>query len=140
MPVCYLFRKKVEGRVCEYMHAKAIYNVLPQDRTVQKGGSNPQAPGKSVASIWFEIWGVVDSVTEKIPISTQKIIVSLKKLPFLPFTPKFRANFSFSGKQTTFQHTFCAKWAIVIFRDPSTTPLRLPTPKSGEMRPPTPQD
>jgi len=30
------------GRVCEYVHAKAIYNVLTQIRTVQKGGSNPR--------------------------------------------------------------------------------------------------
>ena len=30
------------GGVCEYMHARAIYNVLAQGRTVQKGGSNPQ--------------------------------------------------------------------------------------------------
>ena len=30
--------KKVGGRVCEYVHAKAIYNVL----AVQTGGSTPQ--------------------------------------------------------------------------------------------------
>jgi len=29
------------------MHARDIYNVLIQGRTVQKGGSNPQTPGKS---------------------------------------------------------------------------------------------
>ena len=34
-------------RVCEYMHARAIYKVLTQGRTVQKGGSNPQPHGKS---------------------------------------------------------------------------------------------
>jgi len=33
--------KKVGGRVCEYMHARAIYNVLTQGRTVQKGGLKP---------------------------------------------------------------------------------------------------
>ena len=39
--------KKVGGRACEYMYAKATYNVLSQSRTVQKGGSNPQLPGKA---------------------------------------------------------------------------------------------
>jgi len=34
--------KKGGGRVCEYIHARAIYNVLTQGRTVQKGGSKPQ--------------------------------------------------------------------------------------------------
>jgi len=34
--------KKGGGRVCEYMHARAIYNVLTQSQTVQKGGSKPQ--------------------------------------------------------------------------------------------------
>jgi len=39
MTVCYLSQKG--GLVCEYMHARAIYNVLAQGPTVQKGGSNP---------------------------------------------------------------------------------------------------
>ena len=38
--VCYLSQKRW-GRVYEYMHERAIYNVLTQGRTVQKGGSNP---------------------------------------------------------------------------------------------------
>jgi len=29
------------------MHARAIYNVLTQSQTGQKGGSNPPTPGKS---------------------------------------------------------------------------------------------
>jgi len=47
-PVRYLSQKG-GSRVCEYMymHARAIYNVLTQGRTMQKGGSNPQPPGKS---------------------------------------------------------------------------------------------
>jgi len=32
------------GRVREYMHARGSYNVLKQDRTVQKGGSSPLNP------------------------------------------------------------------------------------------------
>jgi len=43
-------QKKGGRRVCKYMHAidaRAIYNVLTQSRTVQKGGSNPSTPGKS---------------------------------------------------------------------------------------------
>src|SRR6218665_1108570 len=36
--------KKVGGRVCDYKHAKDIYNVLTQGRTVQKGGSNRANP------------------------------------------------------------------------------------------------
>jgi len=57
--------KKVGGRVCEYMDARTIYNVLTQGRTVQKGGLNPNPLGKSHpavgarASIWFENWGVL---------------------------------------------------------------------------------
>ena len=39
--------KKGGGRVCEYMHAEAIYTALTQGRTVQKGGSNPNLPEKS---------------------------------------------------------------------------------------------
>src|SRR6218665_1613282 len=35
------------GQVYEYVHARAIYNVLTQGRTVQNGGSNPHTPGKS---------------------------------------------------------------------------------------------
>ena len=41
--VCDLSQKG-GGRVCEYMHARAIHNVLTQVRTVQKGGSNPPKP------------------------------------------------------------------------------------------------
>ena len=37
--VCNLSQKG-GGRVCEFMHAMAMYNVLTQGRTVQKGGSN----------------------------------------------------------------------------------------------------
>jgi len=33
--------KRVGDRVCEYMHARAIPNVLAQGRTLQKDGSNP---------------------------------------------------------------------------------------------------
>src|SRR6218665_3359772 len=33
--------KKDGGRVCKYMHARAIYNVLTQGRTVENGESNP---------------------------------------------------------------------------------------------------
>jgi len=40
LAVCYLSQERW-GRVCEYMHARAIYNVLTQGKTVQKGGSNP---------------------------------------------------------------------------------------------------
>jgi len=36
--------QKGGGRVCEYMHARVIYNVLTQGRTVQKGVSNSQTP------------------------------------------------------------------------------------------------
>jgi len=41
--------KRWEGRVCKYMHARTIDNVLARSRTVQKGGSNPSnpPPGKS---------------------------------------------------------------------------------------------
>ena len=39
--------RKAGCLVCEYMHARAIYNGLTHGRTVQKGGSNPQSPGKS---------------------------------------------------------------------------------------------
>ena len=39
--------KKVGSQVCEYIHARAIYNVLTQGRTVQKGWSNLPTPGKS---------------------------------------------------------------------------------------------
>src|SRR6218665_1641430 len=47
-------QKKVGGRVCEHMHARAINNALSQGRTVQKGGSNPQPPSKSQpASIYL---------------------------------------------------------------------------------------
>jgi len=49
--VCDLPKKAWEGRVCRYMHARTIHNVLAQGRTVQKvekGGSNhPNPPGKS---------------------------------------------------------------------------------------------
>ena len=37
---------KVEGGI-EYLQLRAIHNELTQLRTVQKGGSNPQTPGKS---------------------------------------------------------------------------------------------
>src|SRR6218665_1983099 len=46
-PVGYLSQLRWEDRVCEYMHARAIYNVLTHGQTVQKGGLNPQTPGKS---------------------------------------------------------------------------------------------
>jgi len=40
--------KRWAGRVCEYMHARAIHNVLTQGRTVQKGrGVNPGGVGRS---------------------------------------------------------------------------------------------
>jgi len=60
---CFICQKKGGGRVCEYMHARAIYNVLTQGRTVQKGGSNPQSPGKlhpwprPWAKTWRRVWG-----------------------------------------------------------------------------------
>ena len=44
--------KKVGGRVCEYMHAGAIYDALTQGRTVQKGGSNtPNAPASHTLAL-----------------------------------------------------------------------------------------
>src|SRR6218665_525195 len=39
--------KKVGDRVCECMHARAIYNVLTHGLTVQKGGSNGLKPPNS---------------------------------------------------------------------------------------------
>ena len=33
-----------EGRLCKYMHARTIHDVLAQGRKVQKGGSNPPNP------------------------------------------------------------------------------------------------
>jgi len=33
-----------DGRACKYMHERTIHNVLPQGRTLQKGGSNPTNP------------------------------------------------------------------------------------------------
>src|SRR6218665_512614 len=41
---CVICPKKGGGRVCEYMHARAIFNVLTQGQTVQKDGSNPPNP------------------------------------------------------------------------------------------------
>src|SRR6218665_337946 len=38
---CVICPKKGGGRVCKYMHARAIRNALIQGRTVQKCGSNP---------------------------------------------------------------------------------------------------
>src|SRR6218665_1348932 len=38
---CVICPKKGGGRVCKYMHARAIRNALTQGRTVQKCGSNP---------------------------------------------------------------------------------------------------
>jgi len=50
--VCYLSQNG-GTRVCEYMHAGAIYNdiVLTQGRTEQKGGTKTQPPGKSHAGL-----------------------------------------------------------------------------------------
>src|SRR6218665_1409656 len=43
------------GRVCKYMHEKAILCVLPQGQTVQKGGSNPPNPRQITP--WLEdVW------------------------------------------------------------------------------------
>jgi len=47
------------GRICEYMHARAIHNVLTQSWTVQKGWSNP--PNKShpvTKNVMNDLWVV----------------------------------------------------------------------------------
>ena len=36
--------EKAGGRVCEYMHARAIHSVITQGRTVKKGWSNRPNP------------------------------------------------------------------------------------------------
>jgi len=55
-----------EGRVCKYMHARAIHNAVAQGRTVQKGGSNPHNPpayhtlisSQWRSLIWLDGWRV----------------------------------------------------------------------------------
>ena len=36
--------KEDGGRVCKYMHTRAIHNAVTHGRTVQKGGSHPPNP------------------------------------------------------------------------------------------------
>src|SRR6218665_3731797 len=51
--VCDLSQKRWEGRVCNYIHERTIHSVLPQGRTVLKGGTNPPNHHHPQITPWF---------------------------------------------------------------------------------------